>query len=378
MQHNEEQQGEFVEKPTETTIRKLLLHENHANSGAKFLEAEGWLLPAYYSDPIAENLAVRNNVGIMDISHKGYLKISGPDRGSFLQGIITNDVVNIKPGDGLHAAILTVKGRTLADFIILSFEDHFILETESLISTKLLTILSRYKIREKITIEQLQNIGSIAVQGPNSESLIARITGSQLPELRTYDHTILQIAGNHVTIRKQSITGEAGYIITTQHILLPETWESLLKTGKEFNPQPIGYEAMESLRIEAGIPRYGQDLTEDNIPLEIENEDMISFNKGCYVGQEIIARLKFLGQANKHLKGLHLTSTTIPPHDAQITKDEKEVGRVTSGAYSPSLKQSIAMAYLRREYSTLGTQVIVETGGSKLDAAVTNLPFIKR
>ncbi len=367
-----------MEQSTESIPKKLTLHEIHAANGAKFLEVEGWMLPTYFTDPATENLAVRNHVGIIDLSYKGYLKIGGSDRASFLQGIITNDVGDIKLGDGIHAAILTIKGRIIADFILLAFAEAFILETEASVSEKLRTTLSRYKIREKVAIEQSYEIGSIAVQGPKSPHLIKKITGKPLPELKTYNHTQIQLHEDWVTIRKQSITGETGYILTTSQTALQEIWEKLLKAGIEFSLQPVGYEASESLRIEAGLPRYGFDLSEENIPLEIEKEDMISFTKGCYVGQEVVARLKFLGQANKHLKGLLLASEAIPTHNSRITQDQKEFGRVTSSTYSPSLKQPIALAYLRREYCTPGTQVMVESNGREFPATVADLPFIKR
>jgi len=367
-----------MEQSTESTPRKLTLHEIHTESGAKFLEVEGWLLPSYFTDPATENLAVRNHVGIIDLSYRGYLKIGGPDRASFLQGIITNDVGNIKSGDGVHAAILTIKGRVIADFILMAFEEGFVLEMEASIAEKLRTTFSRYKIRERVTIEQSNEIGSIAVQGPKSPHLIEKIIGKPVPELKTYYHVNVQFDQNWVTIRKQSITGETGYILTTNQTALQKIWEKLRKVGIEFNLVPVGYEASESLRIEAGLPRYGIDLTEENIPLEIEKEDMISFTKGCYVGQEVVARVKFLGQANKQLKGLLLTDTAIPSHNARITLDQKEIGRITSSAYSPSLEQSIAIAYLRREYSTPGTQVKVESDRREFPATVTDLPFIKR
>ncbi len=367
-----------MEQPTETSSKGLTLHSVHSASGAKFLEVDGWLLPAYFTSPIAENLAVRNNVGIIDLSNRGYLKVSGPDRTSFLQGIITNDVSGIVPGMGLHAAILTVKGKVLADFILSAYENHFIIETDASIIEKLYSTLTRYRIREKVTFEVLRDLGSIGVQGPESGSILSKMTGETLANLKLYQHTTRQFDQEHVTIRKQSVTGETGYLITVSVKALPTVWTRLLEAGEESKLLPVGYDAAESLRIEAGLPRYGRDLTEENIPLEIEEQDMVSFTKGCYVGQEVVARLKFLGQANKHLKGLLITDPSTPNTNSRVTKEEKEIGRITSSTYSPTLKQPIAMSYLRREYSTTGTKVSVESDGRDLSATVTDLPFIKR
>lgn len=335
-------------------------------------------VPAIYRDSIAENLAVRKSVGIIDLSYRGYLKVSGPDRASFLQGIITNDVSNLKVGEGLHAALLTVKGHVLADFILLAFEDHVLLETETSVKEKLRAMLSRYKIREKVAIEEVQDLTPIGVQGPLSRVLIEGITGTPIPELKTFHYTTVQIVQNPILLRNQSVTGEGGFILTIPKSLLEVVSEHLQSDGSELGLRQIGSEAAESLRIEAGIPRYGFDITEENIPLEIDDLDMISFTKGCYVGQEVIARLKFLGQANKHLRGLRITDAEKPPHNARITRDEREVGRVTSGTYSPSLKQNIAMAYLRRESASSGTGVMVEINGENSPATVADLPFIKR
>lgn len=367
-----------MEQSTETRPRKLALHGIHSASGGKFNEVDGWLLPAYFTEPIAENLAVRNNAGIIDLSNRGYLKISGPDRASFLQGIITNDLSGITPGTGLHAAILTVKGRVLADFILSAHDDHFILETEASIIEKLHSTLSRYRIREKVAFEVLRDLGSIGVQGPESGSILSKMLGEVFASLKRYQHITRQFGQELITIRKQSVTGETGYLITTSVKALSTFWRKLLEVGGESKLLPVGYEAAESLRIEAGLPRYSRDLTEENIPLEIEEQDMISFTKGCYVGQEVVARLKFLGQANKYLKGLLITDSSTPITNSRVTSGEKEIGRITSSAYSPTLKQPIAMSYLRREYSTRGTQVNVESDGRNLSATVTDLPFIKR
>ncbi len=367
-----------MEQSSETGLKELTLHSIHSASGAKFLEVDGWLLPAYFTNPIAENLAVRNTAGTIDRSNRGYLKVSGPDRASFLQGIITNDVSGIAPGMGLHAAILTIKGRVLADFILSAFEDYFVLETEASILEKLQSTLSRYRIREKVTFDLLQDLGSVGVQGPVSDSLLTEALGGTLGSLETYQHQSLQFGQDLITVRRQSVTGETGFILTLNQSRLPSLWERLLRAGGESKLLPVGYEASESLRVEAGLPRYGRDLTEENIPLEIEGQDMVSFTKGCYVGQEVVARLKFLGQANKHLRGLLITDPSTPITSSRVKSEEKEIGRITSSAYSPTLGQPIAMAYLRREYSATGTQVNVESDRRNLPATVTDLPFIKR
>ncbi len=367
-----------MERPGEVAARKLFLHDAHTHAGARFNEVDGWLVPVDYGNSTSENLAVRESVGVADLFNKGYLKVSGPDRASFLQGITTNDTSNLHPGDGLHSALLNVKGRVIADFILLSFEDHFLLEVEVGIREKLQTELSKYRIREKVMIERIEDIGPIGVQGPNSPDLLRKLTNTSLPPLTTYHHFTSQTEQAQFTIRNQTLTGETGYIITAQKSQLASLWSKLLETNSEPKAKLIGFQAMESLRIEAGIPRYGFDITEENFPLEIDGEDMISYTKGCYVGQEVIARLKFQGQANKHLKGLLITSSISPKRNSMIMKDEQEIGRVTSSAYSPSLSSSIAMAYLRREYATPGNEISVQTETERLHGAVTNLPFIKR
>lgn len=365
-----------MENQAEITPFRLALHDLHADAGASFIESDGWLLPAYYTDPSKENLAVRNRAGIADLSYKGYLRISGPDRASFLQGIITNDVSNLKPGDGLHSAILTIKGRIIADFCLLCFEDYFLLETEPAATDKLHTTLAKYKIREKVTIESAKNLATVAVQGPASGELVTEMLGTSTPELQTYQHFSYHTGKGQLTIRRQSLTGDVGYILTMPHETLAAMWRSLLQF-RDASAEPIGFRALESLRIETGIPRYGPDLTEDIIPLEINDQDMISFTKGCYVGQEVMSRLKFLGQANKHLKGLHVMAEALPKHGDEITIDGREVGRVTSSAYSPTLKRPIALAYIRREYSSPNTQVTIQIDGLKTQGIVTDLPFIK-
>lgn len=365
------------------------LHEIHRSLGAKFVEAHGWEMPAYYGDPVSEHLTVRKGVGIMDAAHRGKVRISGRDRTLFLQKILSQDVNKLTPGSGAYSTLLDAKGRILAYMRIYCDEESFLTDTEPGLNEKIVQILNHYLFREDVVIEDVTlKYGLITIQGPRSRDLLSRAAGIEIANMAECAHFNPGIKDINCKVVRTTYTGEEGYDIYAPWDNLHTLWHWLTR-GHE-NNLPItlfGLDALETLRIEAGTPLYSVDMDEDTIPIEANLDKAISYDKGCYVGQETISRIKFRGHVNRTFTGFVVNppSTNNPPIPVKgdriykiIHDIEHQIGVITSGCLSPTLGRPIALGYIRIEQSEPGEIVFIDRGGQRLTAAVTRLPFVKK
>jgi aminomethyltransferase len=362
-------------------MEKTTLYKIQAFQGADFEEFSGWVMPKSYGNVLDEYYAVRNNVGILDLSHHGKIELGGKEHIKFLQGILSNDVKKLEEGDGQYATFLTPKGRIVTDMKLYRKGGSVLIELEPGLNEKVIELLLKYRISYKVVIEDLtKRLSLISVQGPNSERLIEKTLGGKIPDLKEYCFFSGEINGKELLIAYVNRTGELGFDVFvssdgTNKIL----WESLIAKGQEFEARPVGLFAFETLRIEAGIPRYGVDMNENTIPIEAGLWNALSFEKGCYVGQEVIARIKWRGHVNWHLVGLRIDGDYTPKENCKILTGEREVGYITSSSYSPKLNKIIALGYIRREFNKPGVQVTIKTETNETRSAeVSQLPFYNR
>jgi glycine cleavage system T protein len=348
--------------------------EGHTRQAGPLLEYHGALLPAWYSDPLAEHHAVRGAAGLFDLSFRSKFTAQGSDRVRFLQGMVSNDVKALTPGQGVYAMMLDVRGHILADLRIYCAEDHLILDTDADLLEKALQSLGRYNIGGRTPLVPL-NACALAVQGPRARTILEQVLGISLPPLAPLSHTPGEWAGQPLRILCAGDAGEEGYELWLNKEGLKPLWEALLERGRAQGLLPCGVNAQETLRIEAGVPKYGSELAEDTLPLEAGVLSALSFNKGCYLGQEIVERARSRGRVNWNLVGLFVEFNGAPTKSDHLLSDGKEIGEVTSACLSPSLNRSIAMAYVRREFSDPGTKLTLSSGAL---AEVTPLPFYNR
>jgi len=362
-------------------MKKTPLHETHLLLGAKFEQSSGWLLPISYGDEISEYKVVRNSVGIIDMSYRGKLSLSGKEHLKFLQGTLTNDVNKLKVGRGLYATFLTPKGRIIADMRLYRRSDSILIDLEPGLNEKVRELFLKYKISYKVDIEDsTETLSLISIQGQRSKELIEKTLGEKIPVMNEYDYIINNINGTETIIAKANRTGEDGF-----DIYIPSdgkdksVWDHLVKNGEEFQIKPVGLLAMETLRIEAGIPRYGVDMNENTIPIEAGLWHALSFEKGCYVGQEVIARIKWRGHVNWHLVGFEVDAIDVRIKDNRIFDGDRDIGYITSSSFSPMLNKVLALGYIRREFNKPGSIVSINTGeNEKIPAKVVKLPFYNR
>jgi len=357
--------------------KQLPLSEFHRSNGAVFAERDGWLLAAHFGNYAAEYDAVRSSVGLIDLSHRGLLRLTGPDRLSFLQGMVSNDLRAIKPFEGLYAAILNQQGKVLGDTRILCSENSYYLDLWEAIKDKIAAHLNRYLVADEVEIaDRTEGYATLSVQGPRSEALLRGLVGkAELPR-QLNQHAMFDNDGAMVCFVRASHTGETGFDLIIPKSSLANAAQRLTDLGKQFSAAWVGEEAQDTLRIEAGIPRYGVDFTEDHLLLEVGLDHAVSFTKGCYLGQEIVERIRSRGHVNKKLVGLLLEGMDPAQPGDTIAAVSNEVGAITSSVVSPALKRPIALGYVHKDFWTPGTSVSVRCNETFLSAQVTDLPFI--
>ena len=308
------------------------------------------------------------------------LHLSGRDRIPFLQNLITNDLGLLTPRQGVYSLLLTAKGKIVADFFVYPlpadlWPDSLLIEVAWASAATIQSHLLGYRFRSQVKIERATT-GKILVAGPCAASLLARFFDAPLPELPEYGCVHM---GKIFCIRR-SVTGERDYLLYLPTERMAEVETALLALGEKDGVMSIGPEALETLRIEAGRPRFGVDIDDRTFPAEAGLQDAISTTKGCYPGQEVVARIDTYGHVNRHLRGLVFMSPSdpLPQKSDRVFHDGQEVGRITSATRSPHLERGIALAYLRTTAASPETLVEVDVGGTRCPARVILPPFYRR
>jgi len=375
-------------------MKQSRLHDQHLKQGAVFAEVTGWDMPLHYGDPAAEHQAVRSGVGLADLSHRGKLRVTGEDRVKWLQSVISNDILPLRPGQGLYSSFLTHKGKMLTYFRVYTLAESLMLEDVGEIGETTHQALRKFLLYgTKAKMENLaETWGLLLVSGPKAAELVHAVFGVDVSGLQplAFVTSIIPLTpalspqgrrgesegGHQVLFIRTEETGEIDVEILLPTDGLTSAWERLWEMGGPMGLRPFGTVARESLRIEAGLPKAGADLTEEIVPPEANLEGKaFSLSKGCYPGQEVVARMDTYGSVRRHLVGLTLKDAVIPPKGAKLFNGDREVGWVSSAAHSPSLGTVIAFGFPLRDFSSPGTVLAVEIEGQRYEASVASLPF---
>ena len=352
------------------------LNDLHRSLGAGFTERDGWLLPAHFGDPAAEYHAVRSAVGLIDLSDRGLLQFTGPDRVSYLQGMLSNDVSALKAFDGQYATLLTQQGKVIADVRVLCSLNSLYLDFRENLTDKILVHLNRYLIADEVEIaDRSREYAILSLQGPKAQALLSAIAvpGAEFPT-RARQHAMVDIEGTAACVVHDSHTGEPGYVLIVPTASIVPIAEKLTHRGREFSAAWVGEDAQNILRVEAGVPRYGVDFSEDHLLLEVGIDHAFSFTKGCYLGQEVVERIRSRGHVNKRLCGLLLDGDQAAVRGDPVEVDSKEVGKITSSVISRRLQRPIALGYVNKDFWAPGSAVTI--GPSRRRATVVSLPFV--
>jgi folate-binding protein YgfZ len=327
-------------------------------------------IPLSYSDPGEEYWTIRRTVGLADMSNLGRLRITGKDRVSFLNGLLTNDVSQLKENGGQRSALLNSKARVLADLHLYPQTDSLLVDTGESAASHVKETLDRFIITEDVQIhDATADLVQITVQGPKSSEAIKDILGAEAQDLKQLEQRSLGPS----TIIARDRTGQSGYDIILPALEADPVWHGFLLNGADLGLNPVGSQAMEILRLEAGYPKYSVDVDENTIVLEAGFKDALSFSKGCYLGQEVVARATHIGRVNKQLVRLDVdTKDPVPPR-SKLTSDGREAGFITSAAFSPGLGKVASLGYANREFAKEGTKLNIQLGEASLSAVVTRI-----
>lgn len=323
----------------------------------------------HFGNPRVEYEAATSAAALFDLSDRPQIEVTGGDRVKFLHNFCTNDIKKLQAGEGCEAFVTNVKGRILAHIFVFATDEALWIETAAGAEPALLAHLDRYLITEDVELHgRTAELGELFVSGKQASQLLNN-NGIDVAELGLYGHASAKSAGISVVVRRVDLLGTPGYLLSIAKAQLAPLWKELYEAGA----QPAGSAAFHALRIETGMPLYSVDLSEDNLAQEAaRNSQAISFTKGCYLGQEPIARIDALGHVNRELRGLKLSSAKPPEPGAPVLAgdDSQEIGHVTSSALSYSDDRPVALALLRSNWTAPGTEVTVKCGDEAVRATV--------
>jgi folate-binding protein YgfZ len=340
----------------------LPLHDFHSDAGARFTERNGVELVANYGHIDAEYQAVRDTAGLFDLSFRSRICLLGADRQKFLNGQVTNNVKDLKPGEGCYAALITAKGKMQSDLRIFCLDEELLLDFEPGLTLIVTERLEKYIIADDVQlVDVAPHYGLISLQGPKSAELASALDlGVALPDRPFGQIKIAHQTLGDLYIANAARLGTVGIDLYVPTAAVEATLKLLLQHATSMNVRLCGSDAFEMARIEQGVPRFTMDMDETNLPPEAGlDRTGISYTKGCYIGQEVIARIRTYGQVAKKLCRLEITdSTEIPVRGGKLYLNGKDVGFVTSAAHLP-LSGVRGLGYVRREANAPGTELLL-------------------
>jgi folate-binding protein YgfZ len=349
----------------------------HRRAGAEFAPAGAGQRPSHYGDPTAEYWAARRAAVVIDQSHRGRVRVAGRDRLDLIHRLTTNDILPLTPGRGLQNVFLTSKGRIVELFDCLVLDDHLLLCLTSPNAPAVVQWITQFVFIEEVTASDLSaETAELGIFGPAAAKALAA-AGAAVSDLEARDHRSAEVAGVRVLVGGASPLAGSGFRLVCARGDAARVWETVIQAGAPLGLRPAGADVEEILRIEEALPAPGSELSERWNPLEAELRDAISFTKGCYTGQEVVARLNTYDKLQRVLRGLRVEDK-LPPAGSRVLAGGAEAGHVTSAARSPALDAVIALAYIEREHSEPGTKLEIEIGpdGGALPADVLAPPFV--
>lgn len=353
-------------------------HDWHATNQGRMVDFAGWSMPVQYSSIVTEHVAVRTAAGLFDIAHMGRLKITGGDAAAFLDFLVTNHVPGLNVGQVCYALCCNEQGGVLDDVLVYRFDDHHMLVVNASNREKIVSWMARYQSRFHVTIEdQTTTHFMLALQGPLAESLLQPFTAVPLKSLAYYHAAYGTAFGHPALVSRTGYTGEDGFELVVPASAAMGVWKELLSAGASQGVLPAGLGCRDTLRLEAAMPLYGHELNEQVDPYSAGLAFAVKLEENDFVGREALRAIRQKGVQTKRV-GLRLDGKRIAREGARVLADGQDIGVVTSGTFSPTLQQSIAMASLNLAHSAAGSVVDIDVRGRCEPATIVKLPFYRR
>lgn len=362
-------------------MNPLALHEFHHGLNAAFGEVNGMEVVLHYGDTRGEYTALRETAGVLDLSFRSRICLTGVDRVRFLHGQVTNDVKRLRVGEGCYAALVTGKGKMESDLNVYCLQDELLLDFEPGLTEKISQRLEKFIVADDVqVVDVAPHYGLLSVQGPKSEGALRAL--EIFSEISANPYLSVKISEamlGDIYLVNQPRAGLTGFDLFVPINALGAVADKLIAAAKSIGGGAVGWDALEIARVEGGIPRFGLDMDETNIPLEGGIEARaVSYTKGCYIGQEVINRIHTIGHVNKELRGLRLEGDlkSAPVKGDKLFHDGKEAGYVTSTVKSPAIGAWVALGYVRREHNQIGTELTLHSVDGEAKGRIVDLPFV--
>jgi len=362
--------------------RRTQLYEMHRET-AKLTVFAGFEMPMYYKDITPEHLAVRNSVGVFDISHMGRVMVTGIDSERFLNYVITNDVSMLQPNAAQYSVMCNDKGGIIDDFVLYRLENEkFLVVFNASNREKDYSWLVEYARGFDVKIEEIsESVAMFAVQGPSAEKTLQKISTEDLSKIGRFKCGHSKLADVEVFLSRTGYTGEDGFEVFVWNASLAKPdnavrlWKAILEAGKTLGIEPCGLGARDTLRLEAGLCLYGNDIDESTTPLEATLGFVVKLQKDRFIGKQVLLKQKAEGVKRKRV-GIRMTDQGIPRQGFEIYSEVGEkIGQVTSGTFSPLLRFGIGMGYVETPYAQEGRAVGVRIRDKTAKSKIVGLPF---
>lgn len=353
------------------------LYQAHVRLHARMVPFAGWEMPVQYGGILAEHAAVRNAAGLFDISHMGRVYIHGPEAPAFLQEVTVNDVAALDEHQAQYSLLCRPDGTTIDDILVYRLPEHFLVVVNAGNRERDLAFL-REHLRHGVSLaDDTEDTAMLAIQGPQAITVVQSLTQEDLGTLRRYHVRLGDVANDDALIARTGYTGEDGLEVIVAANRAEEVWSALLAAGRGHGLQPAGLGARDTLRTEAGLPLYGHELTDDTNPIEAGLGGFVALDKPNFLAGPALRRIA-AAPLSRRLTGLRLESRGRAWPGSHVFADGRQVGVVTSGAFAPTLQQSIALAYLEPAVADPGHIVEVEVRTQRYVATTVALPFYRR
>jgi aminomethyltransferase len=352
---------------------------NHRKLGAKMIEFCGWDMPVEYKGIIDEHLACRTAAGLFDVSHMGEIHVAGKDALAFVQRVSPNDAARLSPGMVQYTGLLTPQGTYVDDMLVYCVHPEFYLLVVNAANTdKDFAYVLSQKGQFEVTLDNASDrYSQIALQGRQAIPILQPLTEVSLAPMKSFTFAFGKVAGKECLVSRTGYTGEDGFEIYTLDPEPAGLWEAIMEKGTPLGLQPVGLGARDTLRLEAKLPLYGNDIDDKTTPLEADFKWIVKFKKGDFLGRDVLVKQNETGIARKWV-GFELLDKGIARPHFPVFLDGKPAGQVSSGTFSPLFKKSLGLLYLPIERSAVGTEFEVGIRDKRAKARVVPTPFYKR
>lgn len=359
-------------------MKRTPFYAIHRKLGAKIVPFGGFEMPVQYKGIIEEHRAVRETVGVFDVSHMGEFVVKGKNAQAYLQRITVNDVAKLSPGEAQYSAMCYDNAGIVDDLLVYRFSnERFMLVVNASNIDKDFRWMSEHLMPDVELVDESDAVALLAVQGPHSLSTLQKLTPIDLSLMQYYHFTQGTIAGVEATISRTGYTGELGFEIYFPAKEAEAVWERIFDAGKEFAIAPVGLGARDTLRLEMGFCLYGNDIDQTTTTLEAGLGWITKMGKGDFIGRPVLEKMKAEGLKRK-LVGIQTEGKTVPRHGYTILSNGSVIGTVTSGTFSPSLERGIALGYVSLARAAARSSVSIDARGKAVQGTITALPFFKR